>query len=103
MGGFENEGEDGGMKRKSDEATYACPQEVRVVVPQRVVARDVITYLIPFCLILSLDIREPFVPHVTGVAEYVANDFANIKYDSVFVTGADIDKYLQTICTRCKY
>ena len=31
---FENEGEDGGMKRKSDEATYACPQEVRVV-PQQ--------------------------------------------------------------------
>ena len=31
---FENEGEDGDMKRKSDEATYACPQEVRVV-PQQ--------------------------------------------------------------------
>ena len=52
VGGFENEGEDGGMKRKSDETTYACPQEVRAVMPQscpnkRVVARDMITYLIP--------------------------------------------------------
>ena len=70
VGGFENEGEDGGTKRKSNEATYACPQEVRAVVPQQcAVARDVITYLIPLCLILSLDIRELFVPHVTGIAD----------------------------------
>jgi len=32
---FENEGGDGGMKRRSDEATYACPQKVRAVVPQQ--------------------------------------------------------------------
>jgi hypothetical protein len=30
---------------------------------------------------------------------HVANDFANIKYDSAFVTGADIDKYLQHAST----
>jgi hypothetical protein len=25
---------------------------------------------LPFCLILSLDIRDPFVPHVTGIADF---------------------------------
>jgi len=29
------------------------------------------------------------------------NDFANIKYDSAFVIGADIDKYLQHASTFC--
>jgi hypothetical protein len=32
-----------------------------------------------------------------------ANDFANIKYDSAFVTGADIDKYLQHASTFAKH
>jgi len=71
VGGFENEGEDGGMKRKSDEATYACPQEVRAVVPQQMCCDTWRDYIwSPLCLILSLDIREPFVPHVTGIADY---------------------------------
>jgi hypothetical protein len=33
---------------------------------------------------------------------HVANDFANIKYDSAFVTGADIDKHLQDALTFAK-
>jgi len=33
---------------------------------------------------------------------HVANDFANIKYDSAFVTGADIDKHLQDASTFAK-
>jgi len=32
---FKNEGGDGGTKRRSDEATYVCPQKVRAVVPQQ--------------------------------------------------------------------
>jgi hypothetical protein len=34
---------------------------------------------------------------------HVAIDFANIKYDSAFVTGADIDKYLQHASTFAKH
>jgi len=34
---------------------------------------------------------------------HVANDFAIIKYYSAFVTGVDIDKYLQHASTFAKH